>query len=53
LVGKPQRKKPHGRPRLRWIISKTISEKYGMNCTELVHDKVIWQILMVLNLHVP
>jgi hypothetical protein len=58
-VGKPDGKRPLGRPRRRWVdnikmdIRKT--EWDGMNWIDLTQDKEQWRTLvnMVMNLRVP
>jgi hypothetical protein len=59
LVGKPEGKKPLGRPRLRWEDNITIDlQEVGcgdMDWINLAHDKDRWQALVnaVINLWVP
>ena len=59
LVGKPERKRPLGRPRPRWEdnIKLDIQEVGcgGMDWTELGQDRDRWQALVnaVMNLRVP
>jgi hypothetical protein len=59
LVGKPEGKRPLGRPRRRWednvkmYLRETIWE--GMDCIYLARDKNNWRTVvnMVMNLRVP
>jgi hypothetical protein len=59
VVGKPEGKRPPGRPRHRWEdnIKMDLQEVTcgGMEWMELAQDKDRWQALMnvVMNLHVP
>jgi hypothetical protein len=59
LVGKPEGKKPLGRPRCRWVnnIKMVLREVGwgGMDWIELVQDRDQWRALvnMVMNLQVP
>jgi len=59
LVGKPEGKKPLGRPRRRWEdnIKMDLQEVGcgGMDWIELAQDKDKWRVLMtaVMNLRVP
>jgi hypothetical protein len=59
LVGKPEGKRPLGRPRCRWVdnIKMDIGETGwgGMDLFDLVQDRDQWRALvnMVMNLRVP
>jgi hypothetical protein len=59
LVGKPERKRPLGRPRCRWedCIKADVQEVGcgGMNWIELAKDRDRWQALVnvVMNFRVP
>jgi hypothetical protein len=58
LVGKPEGKRPLGRPRRRWVDNiKDLRETGwdGMDWTELAQDKDQWRALVntVMNLRVP
>ena len=59
LVGKPERKRPHGRPRHRWEdnIKMDFQEVGcgGMDWFELAQDRDRWRALVtaVMNLQVP
>jgi hypothetical protein len=59
LVGKPQGKKPLGRPRRRWEDnSKLELQEVGVSCgdwMELAQDKDMWRarVNMVMNFRVP
>jgi hypothetical protein len=59
LVGKPEGKKPLGRPRRRWVdnIKMEIREIgwHGMDWIGLVHDRHQWRarVNTVMNLQVP
>jgi len=59
LVGKPEGKRPLGRPRRRWEdnIKMALEEMGcgGMDWIELAHDSDMWQALVsaVMNLRVP
>jgi hypothetical protein len=59
LVGKPEGKRPVGRPRHRWEddIKAYIQEVGcgGMDCIELAQDRDRWRALLiaVMNLRVP
>jgi hypothetical protein len=58
-VGKPEGKKPPGRPRRRWEDNlKTALREIGlcgMDCNDLPHDRDQWWALVdtVMNLRVP
>jgi hypothetical protein len=59
LVGKPEGKRPLGRPRRRWVdnIKMDLGEIgwYGMDWIELAQDRDQWRALVntVMNLRVP
>jgi hypothetical protein len=59
LVGKPEGKRPHGRPRPRWEdnIKMDLQEMGcgGMDWIELAQDRERWRTLVhaVMNLRVP
>jgi hypothetical protein len=59
LVGKPERKRPLGRPRRRWIGNiKTDLLEIGLNVVDwidLAQDRYSWRALVssVMNLRVP
>jgi hypothetical protein len=59
LVGKPEGKKPLGRPRRRWVdnIKMDLREKgwYDMDWIDLAQDRDQWRALVntVMNLRVP
>jgi hypothetical protein len=59
LVGKPERKRPLGRPRRRWVdnIKKDLREREwdGMDWTDVAEDRDQWRTLVntVINLRVP
>jgi hypothetical protein len=59
LVGKPEGKRPFGRPRHRWNDNiKTDLREVGcggMDCIELAQDRDRWQALVnaLMNLQVP
>jgi len=59
LVGKPERKKPYGRPRYRWEdnIKMDLQEMgcEGMDWINVAQDRDRWQALVnaVINLQVP
>jgi hypothetical protein len=58
LVGKPEGKRPLGRPRHRWVDNNKIDLREigwgGMDWTDLAHDRDQWRALVktVMNLHV-
>jgi hypothetical protein len=59
LVGKPEEKRPLGRPRRRWVDNIKMDlreiEWDGMDWIKLVQDRDQWRALvnMVINLRVP
>jgi hypothetical protein len=58
LVGKPEGKRPLGRPRLRWEDIKMNLQEVGCGCMDwmrLAQDRVRWCALVnaVMNLRVP
>jgi hypothetical protein len=61
LVGKPEGKRPLGRPRLRWVDNiKWIFERWGwdgVDWIDLAQDRNRWRALvnmvMIMNLRVP
>jgi hypothetical protein len=59
LVGKPEGKRPLGRPKRRWEDSIKIDLREigwgGMDCTDLAQDRDQWRALVstVMNLRVP
>jgi hypothetical protein len=59
LEGKPEGKRPLGRPRRRWVDNIKMDlreiEWGGMDSTDLAHDRDQWRALvsMVMNLRVP
>jgi hypothetical protein len=58
LVGKPEGKRPLGRPRRRWICIKVDSLDIGWGCVDLIgpaQDRYRWRALVnsVMNLRVP
>jgi hypothetical protein len=49
LVGKPEGKRPLGRPRLRWEDIKIYFREVGcegMDCVDLAQDRYRWQALV-------
>jgi hypothetical protein len=59
LVGKPEGKRPLGRPRHRWVDNIKMDLREigwdGMDWIDLAHDRDQWRVLVntVINLHVP
>jgi hypothetical protein len=56
LVGKPEGKRPLGRPRRRWVDSIKMDLRYdGMDWIDLAQDRDQWRALVntVMNLWVP
>jgi hypothetical protein len=59
LVGKPEEKRPQGRPRRRWVDNiKTDLREIGwdgVNLIDMAQDRDQWRVLVntVLNLRVP
>jgi hypothetical protein len=59
LVGKPEGKRPLGRPRRRWVDNIKIDLREigmdGVDCMELAQDRDQWRALVntVMNLRVP
>jgi hypothetical protein len=58
LVGRPEGRRPLGRPRHRWEdnIKKDLQDvKWGMDCVELAEDRDRWRAVVnaVMNLRVP
>jgi hypothetical protein len=59
LMGKPNRKRPLGRPRRRWEanIENNLKERGqgGTDCIDLAQDRGQWRVLvtMIINLWVP
>jgi hypothetical protein len=59
LVGKPEGKRPLGRPRHRWEDNIKMDLRKvgcaGMDCIKLAQDRVRWQALVnaVMNIWVP
>ena len=57
LVGKPEQKRPHGRPRHRWEDNiKTDLQEVGCGgiyWTDLAQDRDRWWLNVVMNLWVP
>jgi hypothetical protein len=49
LVGKPEGKRPLGRPMCRWVDNIKMNlreiECDGIDCTDLAHDRDQWQVL--------
>jgi hypothetical protein len=58
-VGKPEGKRPLGRPRRRWVDNIKMDLREiglgGMNCIDLSQDRERWRALVntVMNLRVP
>jgi hypothetical protein len=59
LVGKPERKRPLGRPRRRWADNIKMDLRNigwgGMNCIDVAQDRDKWRVLVntVINFRVP
>jgi hypothetical protein len=59
LVGKPEGKRPLGRPRHRWVDNIKMDHREivwdGMDCIGLAHDRDQWRALVntIMNLRVP
>jgi hypothetical protein len=59
LVGKPEGRRPLGRPRRRWVHSIKIDLREigwdGMDWIDLTPDRDLWRVLVntVMNLRVP
>jgi len=58
LVGKPEGKRPHGRPRRRWEVSIKVDLQVGcghVDWIDLARDRDRWRALVnaVMNLRVP
>jgi hypothetical protein len=59
LVGKPEGKRPLGRPRRRWVDNIRIDLREigweGMDCIDLAQDRDQWRAVVntVMNLRVP
>jgi hypothetical protein len=59
LVGKPEGKRPQGRPRCRWVDNVKVDLRevgwVGMDLIELAHGRDQWRALMntVMNLQIP
>jgi hypothetical protein len=59
MVGKPEGRRPLGRPRRRWVNNIKIDLReigwYGMDRIDLVQDRDQWRALVntVMNLRVP
>jgi hypothetical protein len=55
LVGKPEGKRPLGRPRRRWVDNIKIDLRDGMHWIDLAQDREKWRALVntVMNLRVP
>jgi hypothetical protein len=58
-VGKPEEKRPLGRPRRRWVDNIKMDLRgigwYGVDCIDLAQDRDQWRALVnkVMNLRVP
>jgi hypothetical protein len=55
LVGKPEGKRPLGRPRLRWMDNIKIDLRDGMDWIDLAHDRDQWRAFLntVMDFRVP
>jgi hypothetical protein len=55
LVGKPEEKRPIGRPRCRWVDNIKIYLRSGMDWIDPTQDRNQWRALVntVMNLRVP
>jgi hypothetical protein len=58
LVGKPEGRRPLGRPKRRWVDNMKIDLReiwYGMDWIDLTQDKEQWRVLVntIMNLRVP
>jgi hypothetical protein len=55
LVGKPEGKRPLGRPRRRWVDNIKMNLRTGIKWIDLIQDRDQWRSLvnMVMNLRVP
>jgi hypothetical protein len=56
LVGKPDGKRPLGRPRRRWVDNTKLDIRWdGLDCTDVFQDRDQWRALLntTLNLRVP